>query len=35
VTGALIWRPEAAGFYGILVVDQQGRTAKARVRIRN
>jgi penicillin-binding protein 1C len=33
-TGSLIWRPPAAGFYGIMVVDAQGRSAKARVRIR-
>jgi penicillin-binding protein 1C len=32
--GTVIWRPEAAGFYQVSVVDGEGRTAKARVRIR-
>lgn len=31
---AVVWRPPAAGFYRISVVDAQGREAHARVRVR-
>ena len=34
VTGRPIWRPPAAGFYGVSVVDGAGREARARVRIK-
>lgn len=34
VTGRFVWKPDAAGFYGLTVVDAEGRDAKARVRIR-
>ena len=33
-TGKVIWRPAAAGFFRLEVVDGQGRKATARVRIR-
>ena len=34
LTGKVIWRPAAAGFYRLTVVDAQGRKAEAKVRIR-
>ncbi|MGR4862599.1 penicillin-binding protein 1C [Caulobacter sp. LARHSG274] len=34
VSGKVIWRPAAAGFYKLRVVDDQGRAASARVRIK-
>ncbi len=34
VAGEPVWRPAAAGFYTLAVVDRDGRTAKARVRIK-
>jgi penicillin-binding protein 1C len=34
VSGRAIWKPAAAGFYRLEVVDARGRKAKARVRIR-
>ncbi|MBW8859497.1 MAG: penicillin-binding protein 1C, partial [Caulobacter sp.] len=34
VSGKVIWRPAAAGFYRLRVVDDQGRAASARVRIK-
>ena len=34
VSGKVIWRPEAAGFYQLSTVDAQGRAAKARVRVK-
>jgi penicillin-binding protein 1C len=34
VSGKVIWRPTAAGFYRLKVVDAQGRAASARVRIK-
>ncbi len=34
VSGRAIWRPAAAGFYKLEVVDARGRKAKARVRIK-
>jgi penicillin-binding protein 1C len=34
VGGKPVWRPAAAGFYRLRVVDDQGRAASARVRIR-
>jgi penicillin-binding protein 1C len=33
-TGRVLWRPEAAGFYRLSVVDAAGRVAAARVRVR-
>ena len=33
VAGDAVWRPAEAGFYELHVVDQAGRTAKARVRV--
>jgi penicillin-binding protein 1C len=33
-TGRVVWRPPAAGFYRLTVVDSQGRAADAKVRIR-
>ncbi len=33
-TGRVVWRPEAAGFYRLTVVDAQGRGAEAKVRVR-
>jgi penicillin-binding protein 1C len=35
VSGRVIWRPATAGFFRLSVVDAQGRTAKARVRVRS
>ena len=32
--GGVIWRPDASGFYRVAVVDAEGRSAEARVRIR-
>jgi penicillin-binding protein 1C len=32
--GGVIWRPAAAGFYRVTVVDAAGRSAEARVRVR-
>ncbi len=32
--GAVVWRPEAEGFYRVTVVDAAGRTAEAQVRVR-
>jgi penicillin-binding protein 1C len=32
-SGQVVWRPDAAGFYGLGVLDANGRNAKARVRI--
>jgi len=34
VSGRAVWRPEAAGFYSVSVIDQDGREARARVRIK-
>ncbi|PVM85086.1 penicillin-binding protein 1C [Caulobacter radicis] len=34
VGGKPVWRPAAAGFYRLRVVDDQGRAASARVRVR-
>lgn len=34
VSGKPVWRPPAAGFYRLRVVDAQGRAASARVRIK-
>lgn len=34
VSGRTIWRPDAAGFYELTVVDSQGREARAKVRIK-
>lgn len=34
VSGRAIWRPGAAGFYELMVVDSQGREARAKVRIK-
>lgn len=34
VSGKVIWRPAAAGFYRLRVIDDQGRAASARVRIK-
>jgi penicillin-binding protein 1C len=34
VTGAVIWRPDAPGFYRVVTVDTVGRKASARVRIK-
>jgi len=34
VSGKVVWRPEAPGFYRLQVVDGQGRKASARVRIK-
>jgi penicillin-binding protein 1C len=34
VSGKVVWRPEAAGFYRVTVVDGEGRKAEAKVRIR-
>ena len=34
VSGRTIWRPAAAGFYALTVVDAQGREARAKVRIK-
>lgn len=34
LTGKAVWRPAAPGFYSLMVVDDVGREAKARVRIR-
>jgi penicillin-binding protein 1C len=33
-SGRTIWRPEAAGFYQVSIVDAEGRRASARVRVR-
>jgi len=33
--GAPVWRPPGPGFYEIRVVDAEGRTARARVRVRS
>ena len=32
--GAVVWQPEAAGFYRVTVIDAAGRRAEARVRVR-
>ncbi|MFQ5562287.1 MAG: penicillin-binding protein 1C [Parvularculaceae bacterium] len=32
-SGRAIWRPAAAGFYDVAVVDQRGKTARAKVRV--
>jgi penicillin-binding protein 1C len=32
-TGKALWRPEAPGFYDILVVDRDGRASRAKVRV--
>jgi penicillin-binding protein 1C len=32
--GTVIWRPDAPGFYRVAVVDAEGRSAEARVRVR-
>ncbi|MDP1629972.1 MAG: penicillin-binding protein 1C [Caulobacter sp.] len=34
VSGRTVWRPAAAGFYELMVVDRDGREARAKVRIR-
>jgi penicillin-binding protein 1C len=34
VSGKVIWKPAAPGFYRLRVVDDQGRSASARVRIK-
>jgi penicillin-binding protein 1C len=34
VSGKVIWKPAAPGFYRLRVVDEQGRAASARVRIK-
>jgi len=34
VSGRVVWRPDAAGFYRVTVVDGEGRKAEAKVRIR-
>jgi penicillin-binding protein 1C len=34
VSGKVVWRPEAPGFYRVTVVDAGGRKAEAKVRIR-
>ena len=33
-SGGVVWRPGAAGFYRIMVVDAEGLSASARVRVR-
>lgn len=33
-TGRVIWRPPAAGFYRLSVIDAEGRQAEAKVRVR-
>jgi penicillin-binding protein 1C len=33
-TGRVVWRPMAAGFYRIVVIDEAGRKVEAKVRIR-
>lgn len=33
IGGRAIWRPEAPGFYDIVVVDAEGRSARAKVRV--
>ena len=33
-TGRVVWRPPAAGFYRLTVVDAQGRAVDAKVRVR-
>ncbi|ATQ41113.1 penicillin-binding protein 1C [Caulobacter mirabilis] len=35
VSGRTVWRPAAAGFYELTVIDGAGREARAKVRIRN
>jgi penicillin-binding protein 1C len=34
VSGRTVWRPRSAGFYRLMVVDGEGRRAKARVRVK-
>lgn len=34
VSGRTIWRPKGPGFYRLMVVDEQGRKASARVRVK-
>lgn len=34
VSGRVLWRPRTAGFYRLTVVDDQGREARAKVRVR-
>ncbi|HMO42813.1 MAG TPA: hypothetical protein PKB04_05720 [Phenylobacterium sp.] len=34
LNGQVIWRPASPGFYEIRVVDQSGRAAQAKVRLR-
>jgi penicillin-binding protein 1C len=33
VSGRTIWRPASPGFYRVTVVDKDGRSAKAKVRV--
>jgi penicillin-binding protein 1C len=35
VSGRTIWRPAAPGFYEVTVIDDQDRSARSRVRIRD
>ena len=34
LSGRVVWRPATAGFYRLVVVDEQGRKAAAKVRVR-
>ena len=34
VSGRTLWRPAAPGFYELMVVDSEGREARAKVRIK-
>jgi penicillin-binding protein 1C len=34
VSGRTVWRPKSPGFYRLMVVDGEGRRAKARVRVK-
>ena len=34
VSGKVIWRPESAGFYSLMVVDGDGRQVSSKVRVR-
>lgn len=35
VSGRTVWKPDAAGFYEITVIDAEGRAARSKVRIRS
>jgi len=32
-SGKAVWRPAAPGFYDVVVVDRDGRSARAKVRV--